>query len=73
MPRTTAAGRTPVLQVSATNLKKTAIRVLNGQTLVSTELDYVMRTLGDRATQQELDTMVLQVRSLPWASIVRPD
>ena len=72
MARTTAP-RTPVLQVSATNLKKTALRVLNGQMLVSTELDYVMRTLGDRATQQELDTMVVQVRSMPWASIVRPD
>ena len=71
MARTTA--RPAVLQVSATNLKKTAIRVLNGQTLVSTELDYVMRTLGERATQQQLDTMVLQVRSMPWASIVRPE
>ena len=65
--------RTAALPVSASNLTKTALRVLNGQTLVSTEIDYVMRTLGDRATQQELDTMVMRVRSMPWASIVRPE
>jgi hypothetical protein len=55
------------------NLRKTAIRVLNGQNLVSPEIDYIMRTLGDRATQQEIDAMVLQVRSMPWGSIYRPD
>ena len=65
--------RAAVLPVSASNLKKTALRVLNGQALVSTEVDYVMRNLGDRATQTELDTMVLRVRSMPWASIVRPE
>jgi hypothetical protein len=65
--------RTSVLSVTPVNLRKTAIRVLNGQKLVSPEIDYIMRTLGDRATQQELDTMVLRVRSMPWGSIYRPE
>lgn len=58
------------LAVSASNLKKTAARVLNGQHLVSSEIDYIIRTSGGRATQQELDAMVLNVRRMPWASIM---
>jgi len=70
MPR---ASRSTALSVSALNLRKTAARVLNGQSLVSPEIEYIMRTLGDRATQQELDTIVLRVRSMPWASIYQAD
>jgi hypothetical protein len=69
MPRIT----TPAIPVSSLNLTKTALRVLNGQKLVTPEIDYIMRTLGEKATQQELDTMVLRVRKMPWASIVRPE
>ena len=69
----TRATRAAVLSVSPLNLNKTAVRVLNGQSLVSPEIDYIMRTLGTRATQQEIDGMVLQVRSMPWANIVRPE
>ena len=65
--------RDPVLPVSETNLRKTAMRVLNGQRLVSTEVDYILRTLGAKATQQELDATVLRVRKMPWASIVQPE
>lgn len=65
--------RDPVLSVSETNLRKTALRVLNGQRLVSTEVDYILRTLGAKATQQELDATVLRVRKMPWASIVQPE
>lgn len=65
--------REPVLPVSETNLRKTALRVLNGQRLVSTEVSYILRTLGTRATQQELDKTVLSVRRMPWASIVEPE
>jgi hypothetical protein len=67
------ATRTAAVPVSTLNLRKTALRVLNGQKLVTPEIDYIMRTLGDKATQQELDTMVLRVRRMPWASIVRPE
>ncbi len=69
----TRVNRPATLLVSQSNLHKTAIRVLNGQPLVSTEVDYVMRSLGARATQQDLDAMVLRVRSMAWASIVRPE
>lgn len=70
MPRAT---RTSSLPVSAVNLRKTATRVLNGHSLVSPEVDYILRTHGARATQDELDEMVVQVRSMPWASIVLPE
>ena len=65
--------REPTLPVSETNLRKTALRVLNGQRLVSTEVSYILRTLGAKATQQVLDTTVLQVRKMPWTSIVLPE
>jgi hypothetical protein len=65
--------REPNLPVSETNLRKTALRVLNGQRLVSTEVSYILRTLGTKATQQELDASVLRVRKMPWASIVQPE
>ena len=66
-----AAG-TGAVTVSETNLRKTAMRVL-GQRLVSTEIDYIQRTLGNSATQQEMDATVLAVRKMPWASIVAPE
>jgi hypothetical protein len=65
--------REPILPVSETNLRKTALRVLNGQRLVSTEVSYILRTLGNKATQLELDASVLRVRKMPWASIVQPE
>jgi len=65
--------REPIFPVSETILRKTALRVLNGQRLVSTEVDYILRTLGNKATQQELDASVLRVRKMPWASIVQPE
>ncbi len=65
--------REPTLPVSETNLRKTALRVLNGQKLVSTEVAYIVRKLGAKATQQVLDTTVLQVRKMPWTSIVLPE
>jgi hypothetical protein len=58
--------------VTESNLKKTAARLLSTR-LVSTEIQYLQRTLGSSATQQELDEKVLAVRSMPWSSIVVPD
>lgn len=60
------------LPVSESNLRKSAIRLL-GQKLVSTEVQYIQRTLGTTATQQEIDRNVLAVRKMPWASIVERD
>jgi hypothetical protein len=58
--------------VSDSNITKAAQRLLS-QKLVSTEIGYVQRTLGAKATQEALDTQVLAVRSLPWASIVEAE
>ena len=58
--------------VSETNLKKAAIRLL-GQKLVSPEVQYIQRTLGGNATQQQVDDQVLAVRKLAWSKIVLPD
>ena len=58
--------------VSETNLRKAAIRLL-GQKLVSPEVQYIQRTLGVNATQQQVDDQVLAVRKLAWSKIVLPD
>lgn len=60
------------LPVSELNIRKTAIRLL-GTRLVSTEVHYIQRTLGAKASQQEIDRNVVAVRKMPWASIVEPD
>jgi hypothetical protein len=60
------------IAVSDTNISKAAMRLLS-QRLVSTEVAYVQRTLGNTATQTDIDTHVLAVRKLPWSSIVLPD
>jgi hypothetical protein len=70
MPR---AVREATLNVSESILRKTALRVLNGQRLVSPEVDYILRTLGPKATQQELDSMVMRVRKMPWGSLMLPE
>ena len=62
----------PRLSVTDLNLRKASLRLL-GQTLVSTEMHYVQRTLGPSATQQQIDEHVLAVRRLPWTSIVVAD
>jgi hypothetical protein len=58
--------------VSATNIGKAASRLLS-QRLVSTEIDYIQRTLAASCTRDELDASVFGVRKLPWSSISVPD
>lgn len=60
------------MPVSPSNITKAAARLLS-QRLVSTEIEYIRRTLGTSSTQQEIDANVLAVRKLPWASIVVPE
>lgn len=60
------------ITVSDANISKAAMRLL-AQKLVSSEVHYVQRTLGTKATQQDLDDQVLAVRKLPWNAIVVPD
>jgi len=67
-----AAPKAKKLTVSATNISKAASRLLS-QRLVSTEIDYIQRTLGTSSTQEALDNTVLAVRQLPWSSIVAPE
>jgi hypothetical protein len=61
--------RVKKVPVSATNIAKAGARLLK-QRLVSTEVDYIRRTLAASSTQEELDASVLGVRKLPWSSIV---
>lgn len=64
--------RTPkLITVSERNLQSAAVRLLPKQNrLVSSEVDYLRRVLGDRATQAAIDENVLLVRRLPWREIV---
>ena len=59
--------------VTETNLRKTAMRVLAGQKLVSTEVSYLQRTMDSNTTQSEMDRRVLAVRRMPWANLVVPE
>jgi hypothetical protein len=57
--------------VSERNLQSAAVRLFpRNNKLVSTEVEYLRRVLGDRATQGEIDEKVLLVRRLPWREIV---
>ncbi len=64
--------RTPkLITVSERNLQNAATRLLpKHNRLVSSEVDYLRRVLGDKATQGEIDEKVLLVRRLPWRDIV---
>jgi len=63
--------RTPkMITVSERNLQTAAQRILpKHNKLVSSEVEYLRRVLGDRATQQQIDEKVVLVRKLPWAEI----
>lgn len=62
--------RTPTrFPVSEANITKAAMRLLS-QKLVSYEVQYIKRTLGSTATQEEIDSNVLAVRKMPLSSLV---
>jgi hypothetical protein len=63
--------RTPKqITVSERNLQSAAQRLLpKHNRLVSSEVDYLRRVLGDKATQGEIDEKVMLVRKLPWSEI----
>ena len=61
-----------MITVSERNLQNAATRLLpKHNKLVSPEVDYLRRVLGDRATQTDIDEKILAVRKLPWSEIVR--
>jgi len=60
-----------LVSVSERNLQSAAVRLLpKSNRLVSSEVDYLRRVLGDRATQVDIDEKVKLVRQLPWSEIV---
>jgi len=64
-PRTTK-----MITVSERNLQTAAQRLLpKHNRLVSSEVEYLRRVLGDRATQAQIDEKVVAVRKLPWSEI----
>lgn len=59
------------ITVSERNLQSAAVRLLpKHNRLVSSEVDYLRRVLGDRATQAQIDEKVQLVRKLSWREIV---
>ena len=59
-----------LITVSERNLQNAALRLLpKHNKLVSPEVDYLRRVLGDKATQHDIDEKVLLVRKLPWSEI----
>ncbi|HEX8411384.1 MAG TPA: hypothetical protein VF883_21170 [Thermoanaerobaculia bacterium] len=60
-----------LVSVSERNLQSAAVRLLPKQNrLVSSEVEYLRRVLGDKATQAAIDEKVLLVRRLSWREIV---
>jgi hypothetical protein len=60
-----------LITVSERNLQSAAVRLLpKHNKLVSSEVDYLRRVLGDKATQAQIDEKVMLVRRLPWREIV---
>ena len=72
MSETIKIRRTPkLITVSERNLQNAAVRLLpKHNRLVSTEVEYLRRVLGEKATQVEIDEKVVAVRRLPWREIV---
>ena len=60
-----------LITVSERNLQSAATRLLpKHNRLVSSEVEYLRRVLGERATQESIDEKVQLVRRLPWNVIV---
>jgi len=60
-----------LVSVSERNLQTAAVRLLpKHNRLVSSEVEYLRRVLGEKATQHDIDEKVLLVRQLPWSEIV---
>ena len=60
-----------LISVSERNLQSAATRLLpKHNRLVSSEVDYLRRVLGDKAMQAQIDEKVVHVRQMPWREIV---
>ena len=58
------------IAVTEKNLQKAAERVLLRSPLVTVEVDYLRRRLGNTATQVEMDARVAEVRKTPWSELM---
>jgi hypothetical protein len=58
------------IAVTEKNLQKAAERVLLRSPLVTVEVDYLRRRLGNTATQVEMDAKVAEVRKTPWSELM---
>ncbi|MGA7615926.1 MAG: hypothetical protein WBX15_12185 [Thermoanaerobaculia bacterium] len=68
---TTPTKRAKKLNVTEKRLQEAASRLLpRGDSLVSTEVDYLQRHLGNTATQKDIDDHVISVRNMPWSRLM---
>jgi hypothetical protein len=69
-PEKVKAKAPKLVTVSERNLQSAAVRLLpRHNKLVSTEVEYLRRVLGEKASQSDIDEKVLLVRRLPWRDI----
>lgn len=73
MKKNTKEARIRRVPVSLANVRHAAARLIPAGTLVTAEIEYVQRTLGTSATQDDLDAAVVAVRKMPWASVYSED
>ena len=66
----TAKRKVATIPVTERNLREAAKRLLSNRQIVSTEIQYIQRIMGARATRTELDETVVAVRGLTWAELV---
>lgn len=71
MSGTMVTRRPRKVPVSERCLQAAASRLLKGgNKLVSAEIFYIQKHLGQTATQTEIDEQVLAVRQVPWSRLV---
>ncbi|MGH9456414.1 MAG: hypothetical protein ACRD2J_02090 [Thermoanaerobaculia bacterium] len=58
------------VSVTERNLQKAAERVELRSPLVSVELEYLRKNLGNTATQDEMERRVSEVRRTPWSELM---
>ena len=58
------------IAVTEKNLQKAAERVLLRSRLVSLEVEFLRRRLGNTATPSDMEAQVIAVRKTPWNELV---
>ena len=59
--------------LNETSIRKAAARLLPVGPIVSTEVQYLLRTMNGSVSEEQLDASILAVRKMPWAQIVEPE